>query len=63
MVVLRILCNVYLAGTPQAGFEPATSRLTVDCSTAELLRKVFQDFFDITAYFHPCIEFDKNILD
>ena len=26
--------------TPQAGFEPATNRLTVDRSTAELLRKV-----------------------
>lgn len=48
MIVLR---------TPQAGFEPATSRLTVDCSTTELLRKVFQDFFHITVYFHPCIEF------
>ncbi len=26
--------------TPQAGFEPATNRLTVDRSTAELLRIV-----------------------
>ncbi|MEN9922097.1 MAG: hypothetical protein RL097_373, partial [Candidatus Parcubacteria bacterium] len=25
---------------PRAGFEPATNRLTVDCSTAELPRKV-----------------------
>jgi hypothetical protein len=26
--------------TPQAGFEPATDRLTADCSTTELLRNV-----------------------
>ena len=38
------LCPLCLCGyiksleTPQAGFEPATNRLTADRSTAELLR-------------------------
>lgn len=27
---------------PWAGFEPATDRLTVDCSTTELPRNIFQ---------------------
>ena len=27
----------YFSTTPQAGFEPATDRLTADCSTTELL--------------------------
>ena len=29
---------------PQAGFEPATDRLTADCSTTELLRMAFSGF-------------------
>ena len=34
--------------TPQAGFEPATDRLTADCSTTELLRNV-------AAFFTPAL--------
>ncbi len=39
---LTEVCMCFLFGkrkmAPQAGFEPATDRLTVDSSTAELLR-------------------------
>ena len=36
--------------TPQAGFEPATNRLTADCSTTELLRNNI-----ITAWQRPTL--------
>ena len=34
------MSTLFLIKTPQAGFEPATDRLTADCSTTELLRMV-----------------------
>ena len=34
------ICPCFLFITPPAGFEPATNRLTVDGSTAELQRNV-----------------------
>lgn len=33
---------------PRAGFEPATNRLTVDCSTAELSRNTVANLMQFT---------------
>ncbi len=42
LVQLCVSCYVYLNVycAPRAGFEPATNRLTADCSTAELPRNI-----------------------
>jgi hypothetical protein len=44
--------------TPRAGFEPATSRLTVDRSTAELPR-IIGDVFSPLLSYHWGNQFDK----
>ena len=43
---------------PQVGFEPTTDRLTVDCSTPELLRNIF--IYSITMYADFAKYFYKN---
>ena len=38
-MVLTSPVRLHAWGTPTAGIEPATTRLTAECSTAELSRK------------------------
>lgn len=57
---------------PRAGFEPATNRLTVDCSTAELSRNTVANLMQFTGCdvkqelhfsgFFPVFHLDKVVV-
>src|SRR5699024_5735188 len=49
-----------LSMAPQAGFEPATDRLTADCSTAELLRNIFSNALNLFYYAYHCDDYENN---
>ena len=51
---------------PDAGFEPATNRLTADYSTAELIRNVYKKEFELylkTFYLSIKISLNKILFD
>src|SRR5699024_10830900 len=45
---------------PQAGFEPATDRLSADCSTAELLWNIFSNALNLFYYAYHCDDDENN---